>query len=37
MWGEGESESKKIRNSGGKGAMFQMLEDRTLQVGVPRY
>ena len=37
MWGEGESGNKEIRDSGEKGAMFQMSEDRTLQVEVPSY
>jgi len=37
VWGEGESGSKETRDSGGKGAMFQMSEDRILQVGVPSY
>jgi len=37
VWGEGESRNKETRDSGGRGVMFQMLEDRTLQVGVPSY
>ena len=37
MWGEGRSESKEIEDSGERGAMFQMLEDGTLQVGVSKY
>jgi len=37
VWGEGESGNKKTRDSRGRSVMFQMLEDRTLQVEVPSY
>jgi len=37
VWGEGGSESKEIGDSGGRDAMFQILEDRALQVEVSKY
>jgi len=37
VWSEGGSESKEIGDSGGRGAMFQMSENGTLQVGVSKY
>ena len=37
MWGEGGSESKETGDSGGRDAIFQILEDRVLQVEVSKY
>jgi len=37
VWGEGGSESKETGDSGGRDAIFQILEDRVLQVEVSKY